>query len=89
MTIESTAEQASAQLDQCSPAEFQDFQTLNDRYKQKFEFPFILAVRGRNRQEILENFRIRAEHDPETEFAEALRQVHRIALLRIEALFQE
>jgi 2-oxo-4-hydroxy-4-carboxy--5-ureidoimidazoline (OHCU) decarboxylase len=37
----------------------------------------------------MENFRTRAEHDPEAEFAEALRQVHRIALLRIEALFQE
>ena len=89
LTVESTAEQTSAQLDKCSAAEFQEFQALNDRYKEKFEFPFILAVRGRSRQEILENFRTRAEHDPEAEFAEALRQVHRIALLRIEALFQE
>jgi len=89
LTVESTAEQTSAQLDKCSAAEFQEFQALNDRYKEKFEFPFILAVRGRSRQEILENFRTRAGHDPETEFAEALRQVHRIALLRIEALFQE
>lgn len=89
LTQESTAEQASAQLDQCSAAEFEEFQSLNDRYKSAFGFPYILAVRGRNRQEILENFRGRVDNDPATEFAEALKQVHRIALLRIEALFQE
>jgi 2-oxo-4-hydroxy-4-carboxy-5-ureidoimidazoline decarboxylase len=89
LTQESTAEQASAQLDQCSTAEFDEFQALNDRYKSAFGFPYILAVRGRNRQEILENFRARVDNEPDTEFAEALKQVHRIALLRIEALFQE
>lgn len=89
LTAESTSEQASAQLDKCTPEEFTEFQTLNDRYKEAFGFPYILAVRGRNRQEILENFRSRVENAPETEFAEALKQVHRIALLRIEALFQE
>lgn len=89
LTEESTAEQASAQLDRCSPEEFEEFQSLNDRYKSAFGFPYILAVRGRNRQEILDNFRSRVDNDPYTEFAEALKQVHRIALLRIEALFQE
>lgn len=89
LTAESTAEQASAQLDQCTAEEFSEFQSLNDRYKSAFGFPYILAVRGRNRQEILENFRNRVDNDPDTEFAEALKQVHRIALLRIEALFQE
>ncbi|CAN0451924.1 unnamed protein product, partial [Discosporangium mesarthrocarpum] len=54
-----------------------------------FGFPYILAVRGRDRQEILENFRSRVDNDTKTEFAQALKQVHRIALLRIEALFQE
>ena len=89
LTAESTAEQASAQLDQCSSEEFEEFQSLNDRYKESFGFPYILAVRGRNRQEILQNFRSRVGNKPDTEFAEALKQVHRIALLRIEALFQE
>ena len=89
LTSESTAEQASAQLDQCSSEEFEEFQSLNDRYKESFGFPYILAVRGRNRQEILQNFRSRVGNKPDTEFAEALKQVHRIALLRIEALFQE
>lgn len=89
LTAESTSEQASAQLDKCTPEEFAEFQALNDRYKEAFGFPYILAVRGRNRQEILENFRSRVDNDTETEFAQALKQVHRIALLRIEALFQE
>lgn len=89
LTQESTAEQASAQLDQCTAEEFAEFQSLNDRYKSSFGFPYILAVRGRNRQEILKNFRDRIDNDPDTEFAEALKQVHRIALLRIEALYQE
>lgn len=89
LTADSTSEQASAQLDKCTPEEFAEFQSLNDRYKEAFGFPYILAVRGRNRQEILENFRSRVDNDAETEFAEALKQVHRIALLRIEALFQE
>ena len=89
LTADSTSEQASAHLDKCTPEEFAEFQSLNDRYKEAFGFPYILAVRGRNRQEILENFRSRVDNTPDTEFAEALKQVHRIALLRIEALFQE
>ena len=89
LTADSTSEQSSAQLDKCTPEEFAEFQSLNDRYKEAFGFPYILAVRGRNRQEILENFRSRVDNTPNTEFAEALKQVHRIALLRIEALFQE
>lgn len=89
LTADSTAEQASAQLDQCTAEEFIEFQSLNDSYKSAFGFPYILAVRGRNRQEILENFQSRVDNNPDAEFAEALKQVHRIALLRIEALFQE
>lgn len=87
LTQESSSEQASAGLDQCSEAEFTEFTTLNERYKAKFGFPYILAVRGRHRSEILENFRSRIDNNPETEFREALDQVHQIAALRFEALF--
>lgn len=83
LTEESTDEQASAGLDQCSAAEFAEFQDLNGRYKAKFGFPFILAVRGRGRAQILQAFRDRVDHDADSEFAEALQQVHRIALLRL------
>ena len=83
LTAESTAEQASADLGQCTPEEFSAFLDLNLRYKEKFEFPFILAVRGYHRTEILEIFGARLENEPETEFNEAMSQVHRIALLRL------
>jgi len=88
LTTESTSEQASAGLDQCTEAEFAEFTALNTRYKSSFGFPYILAVRGRNRHEILENFRERVTHTPETEFREALDQVHQIAALRLEDLLE-
>ena len=88
LTQDSTSEQAGAGLDQCTPAELAEFQELNDRYQARFGFPFILAVKGRHREQILENFRARVDEDPETEFSEALEQVRRIALLRLEAMAQ-
>ena len=87
LTQESTSEQASAGLDQCTADEFAAFTALNERYKTKFGFPYILAVRGRHRAEILENFRARVNNSLEIEFREALNQVHQIAALRFEALF--
>ncbi len=83
LTAESTGEQAGAGLDQCTPAEFEEFQSLNGRYKESFGFPFILAVKGRDRMEILDNFRSRIDNSADVEFAEALNQVHRIAELRL------
>ncbi len=86
LTKESTGEQASAGLDQCSAEEFEAFQTLNAAYKKKFGFPFILAVKGRNRAQILANFKGRVDCDIQEEFNEALAQVHQIALLRLSDL---
>ncbi|PDH41199.1 MAG: hypothetical protein CNF00_04690, partial [Candidatus Thioglobus sp. MED-G25] len=63
-----------------------EFQSLNQSYTQQFGFPFILAVRGRNRQQVLENFRKRIDSGRDDEFAEALRQVHRIAWLRLQEI---
>ncbi|MBL4758683.1 MAG: 2-oxo-4-hydroxy-4-carboxy-5-ureidoimidazoline decarboxylase [Rhizobiales bacterium] len=83
LTDESVEEQAGAGLDQCTPEEFVAFQDLNTRYTEKFGFPFIIAVRGYTRPEILEIFKARVDHDPEQEFAAALAQVDRIAALRI------
>ncbi len=83
LTDESTSEQASAGLDQCSNAEFAEFTSLNDTYKSKFGFPYILAVKGRHRIEILENFRSRINNSIDQEFREALDQVHQIAKLRL------
>lgn len=86
LTAESTSEQAGAGLDRCSPEEFAEFQQLNDAYKARFGFPFILAVKGYDRAGILAAFRRRVANTREAEFREALDQVHRIALLRLLAL---
>ena len=86
LTADSTSEQASAGLDRCTPAEFQRFTELNDAYKAKFGFPFILAVKGRSRAEILQAFEQRIHNTPDVEFETALAQVERIALLRLKDL---
>lgn len=83
LTRESRGEQAGAGLDACSPAEFARFQELNATYTARFGFPFILAVKGKSRQEILGAFEQRIDHDQATEFRMALDQVHRIAYLRL------
>ncbi|WP_449228142.1 2-oxo-4-hydroxy-4-carboxy-5-ureidoimidazoline decarboxylase [Azospirillum argentinense] len=83
LTADSTAEQASAGLDRCTPEEFARFTDLNDAYKARFGFPFILAVKGRSRADILEAFETRLSNGPEEEFATALAQVERITWLRL------
>ena len=86
LTAESTAEQAGAGLDRCSPAEFAAFTDLNTRYGARFGHPFIIAVRGLDRAAILAAFTARVENDPATEFATALAEVHKSARLRLELL---
>jgi OHCU decarboxylase len=86
LTAESTSEQASAGLDKCTPAEFQRFTELNEAYKRKFPFPFIMAVKGRSRAEILQAFEHRILNDEEGEFRAAIAEVHKIALLRLREL---
>jgi 2-oxo-4-hydroxy-4-carboxy-5-ureidoimidazoline decarboxylase len=86
LTEDSTFEQASAGLDQCSPQEFERFQSLNAAYWDKFSFPFVMAVRGRNRSEILEAFAARLENDYDLEFETALTEIHKIARLRLDAI---
>ncbi len=83
LTADSTKEQASAGLDQLTDAEYELFTALNAAYAKKFAMPFILAVKGRNKADILAAFEARIEHDPETEFETALAQIEQIALLRL------
>jgi len=85
LTPDSLKEQTGAGLDQCTEEEFSQFKKLNDTYK-KFGFPFILAVSGKNKAEILNNFKKRIYSDPETEFNEAIKQVKQIASLRLKEL---
>ncbi len=86
LTDESNREQASAGLDALTADELARFTGLNDSYKDKFGFPFIMAVKGRDKSEILAAFERRLDNDAEAEFAEALSQIERIALLRLEDL---
>jgi len=86
LTPQSAGEQAGAGLGDCSPAEFQRFTELNDAYKARFGFPFIMAVKGRSRGEILAAFEGRVGNAPSTEFRTALDEVHKIALLRLRGL---
>ncbi len=86
LTAESTAEQASAGLDALTDAERARFEALNRAYVERFGFPFIIAVKGLTKNEILDVFAERVENAPEVEFEAACRQVERIARLRLEAM---
>jgi OHCU decarboxylase len=84
LTQESTSEQASAGLDALTDEEHAAFTDLNQRYTETFGFPFIIAVRDHNKASILQAFQRRIEQDRATEFAEACRQVERIAEFRLQ-----
>ena len=83
LTEESTSEQASAGLDALTDAERSTFTKLNQTYTDKFGFPFIIAVRDHDKASILAAFERRIDHDRAAEFAEACRQVERIAEFRL------
>lgn len=92
LTAESTGEQGRAGLTDCTPAEFDTLQRLNADYNAKFGFPFILAVRGPRgtgltRAQIIETFTRRLGHPPAFERAECLRNIHRIAEIRLNDKF--
>ena len=86
MTTDSKKEQNNAQLDQCTEEELEEFIKLNKEYKQKFNFPFIIAVSGKNKTEILDNFRKRIKNDKNIEFEEAKNQVKKIASSRLKQI---
>lgn len=86
LTEASTSEQAGAGIQQCTPEEFQRFTELNDAYKARFAFPFIMAVKGSNRHQILAAFETRINNPVDAEFAGALAEINKIALFRLQAL---
>ena len=88
LTVESTHEQSTAGLTQCTPQEFATLQQLNSDYNAKFGFPFILAVRGPrglglSKQHIVSTFARRLNNHPDFELAECLRNIHRVVELRL------
>jgi OHCU decarboxylase len=84
----STAEQAGAGLDSLTPVEFEQLHRLNAAYRSRFGFPFLLAVKGSTKHDILRALQARMEASPEDEYREALRQVYRIARFRLEGLIK-
>ena len=89
LTFESKLEQAGAKLNECNIKEFNEFKKLNLEYKNKFGFPFIIAVKGKNKNEILNNFRQRILNDVESEFEEAKNQVKKIANFRLNEIMNQ
>ncbi|MPY22465.1 2-oxo-4-hydroxy-4-carboxy-5-ureidoimidazoline decarboxylase [Shewanella psychropiezotolerans] len=84
LTQASTSEQAGAGIDLCSAEEFERFTRFNQLYLNRFNFPFIKAVKGANRHQILESFEMRLDNDSETEFSTALAEINKIALFRLQ-----
>ena len=86
LTDASSEEQSSARLDCCTPEEFARFGDLNGRYREKFGFPFIMAVRNSSRADILAAFEQRIGNHPDVEVEKAMSEIHKIAQLRLEAM---
>jgi len=88
MTDESVSEQKGAGLDQLSEEEHAEFLSLNKQYTDKFGFPFIIAVKGHNKDSIKASMKERIDNDRETELNTALREIYKIARFRLEDLVQ-
>lgn len=84
LTKASTEEQAGAGLNRLTDTEFEQFTALNTAYREKFAMPFIIAVKGLSKDDILAAFTARMSNDRDTEIATALAQIERIALLRLQ-----
>lgn len=89
MTADSRNEQAGAGLDRLTLEEHARFTELNSAYTEKFGFPFIIAVKGLNRQDILSAFETRVGNGEAEEFETATAQVEKIAWLRLSAMLPE
>ena len=88
LTTNSEAEQSKADLKECTLEEFNEFKKLNLNYRKKFNFPFIIAVKGKNKIKILNKFKKRINNSLENEFLEAKNQVKKIATFRLEELIK-
>ena len=88
LTKDSKNEQKNASLNQCTDQEFIEFNNLNKKYKKKFSFPFIIAVKGKNKEEILNIFRQRITNNINLEFEEAKKQVKKIASFRLNEIIK-
>jgi 2-oxo-4-hydroxy-4-carboxy-5-ureidoimidazoline decarboxylase len=86
LTAESNAEQNSAGLDRLSDAEYEAFERVNNAYRAKFGFPYIVCVRRQTRDSILRDFEHRLPNDAKTEAQRSIEEIFRIAALRLDQL---
>ena len=86
MTKYSKKEQHESNLDNCTKEELEEFTKLNEDYKKKFNFPFIIAVAGFNKKQILDSFRYRIKKNINEEFNEAKIQVKKIGTIRLDQI---
>ena len=89
LTMNSKNEQKNANLNECTNDEYNEFKKLNIEYKKKFDFPFIIAVKGKNKDEILNYFRKKIKNSLDEEFLEAKKQVKKIASLRLNEIMKK
>jgi len=87
LTDASTGEQRGAGLDQCSKEELQRLRGLNKTYRDRFGFPFVIAVKGLTRHQIMDGVEARLANDRDTEFRACLKEIGKIARFRLDALF--
>lgn len=87
LTEHSTGEQKGAGLDQCTAAELERLRGLNARYRERFGFPFVIAVKGLTRHQIMDKVDARLENDTKVEFQTCLTEIGKIARFRLDALF--
>jgi len=89
LTNDSKKEQSGAGLDQCNATELQQLQTLNRAYNHKFHFPFVIAVTGLNRSQVIASLEIRLNHSIELEFDTSIIEIGKIGKIRLTALIDE
>jgi len=88
LTVESTGEQRQAGLDRCSAEELTRLRDLNTAYRQRFGFPFVIAVKGLGKHAIMDALATRMSHDAETEFNTCIQEIGKIARFRLDALLK-
>lgn len=89
LTDDSRQEQSRAGLDQCSADELAQLQSLNRTYQEKFQFPFVIAVTGLNKTQIIEALDTRLQNSLGKEFDTSIIEIGKIAAIRLNALITE
>ena len=89
LTNDSRAEQSRAGLDQCSAEELAQLQSLNLAYRQKFDFPFVIAVTGLDKTQIIAAIESRLNNSVSVEFDTSIAEIGKIGMIRLNALIDE